>query len=64
MELKNRDKNKQKEGEPTLPPRAVRQQKLRNEKMKQPFSKNPVAITLTLAMLAIILTFLYIGFMR
>lgn len=45
----------------TLPPRGERQEHERKKKLNDNWLKRPLAMTLTFAMLAIILIFLYIG---
>jgi len=47
----------------SLPPRSSRIEHVRNERLKQPFRKNPLAITLTVLMITIIIAFVSIGFM-
>ncbi len=65
MKLSKYDQRKsnQEEVKSSLPPRASRIEHGRNERLKQPFAKNPLAITLTLLMITIIIAFVSLGFM-
>lgn len=66
MKLSKQDQRKNRQDEPqrtSLPPRSSRIEHVRNERLKQPFAKNPLAITLTVLMITIIIAFVSIGFM-
>ncbi|WP_209548317.1 hypothetical protein [Exiguobacterium antarcticum] len=65
MKLSKHDqrKNRQEEQRTTFPPRSSRIEHVRNERFKQPFAKNRLAITLTVLMITIIIAFVSIGFM-